>query len=154
MSWLARTSVERPYVLAWVLFCCWLNGWIATGLFAVAAGFLPEFLVGAGIPRTLYANLVSLGLLVVFVLVVYAQVRAIRRWLPRLDTGRDTPRTRRLTALAALAVFALVPVVTDATPADPFSVVVLGVLPTLLVVEGVVVLTVGGGSDEPTANAG
>jgi hypothetical protein len=154
MSWIARSSVERPYVLVWVLFCCWVNGWVVTGILAVAENYLPMFLVGAGIPRTLYANLVSLGLLAVFVVAVVAELRALRRLLPRLDGGEDTSRTRRLTALAGVGLLLAVPLVTETTGVDPFSVVVVGVPPALLLVEQVVIGVVGTGRDEPTANAG
>lgn len=154
MSWVARSSTERPYVLVWVLFWCWVNGWVVTGVLAVAENYLPMFLVGAGIPRTLYANLVSLGLLAVFVVAVVTELRVLRRLLPRLDAGEDTSRTRRLTALAGVGLLLAVPLVTEATGVDPFSVVVIGIPPALLLVEQVVIGVAGTGRDESTANAG
>ena len=154
MSWLARTSVERPYVLMWALFVCWLNGWLATGIVNVLGGELPMVLVGRGIPRTLYANLASLGALVVFAVVVYAEVRLLQRVLPRLDSGRDTRRTRRVTALAGLLLLLAVPVVTETVDVDPFTVVILGIPPVLLVVEQVVVGLAGVTNDASSPNAG
>ncbi|MFC5972522.1 hypothetical protein ACFPYI_14375 [Halomarina salina] len=154
MSWLARTSVERPYVLGWVLFCCWLNGWLATGIVNVLGGELPMVLVGRGIPRTLYFNLASLGALAAFVALTYAEVRLLRRVLPRLDSGRDTRRTRRLTAVVGVLALLAVPVVTETLDVDPFTVVVLGVPPVLLVAEGVLVGVVGSAGDGPTPDAG
>lgn len=154
MSWLARTSVERPYVLGWALFVCWLNGWLATGVVNVLGGVLPMFLPGPSIPRTLYSNLASLGALAVFAGVVYAELRLLRRALPRLDRGRDTRRTRRLTALAGLLLLLAVPVVTDAVDVDPFTVAILGLPPALLVVEQLLVGLVGASGDGAAANAG
>ncbi|MFD1514776.1 hypothetical protein [Halomarina rubra] len=153
MSWLARVSVERPYVLGWVLFVCWLNGWLVTGLVHLAKPHFPLVLVGMGIPRTLYANTASAVALVVFVLAVYAQVWLLRRALPRLDFGNDTPRTRRYTAFAALALVVAVPFVTDATGIDPYTVVVLGFPPVLLLVEFLVMGVVRATGGEPRANA-
>lgn len=154
MSWLARTSVERPYVLGWALFCCWLNGWLWTGIVNVLGGELPMFLPGAGIPRTLYANSISAVVLVVFVLLTYGEVKLLRRLLPLLDTGGDTRRTRRLTAVVALLCLVAVPFVTETVDIDPYTVVILGIPPVLVVAEQLVVAVVGRRSDGPTANAG
>jgi hypothetical protein len=142
MSWVARTSLERPYVIAWWLFWFWVNGWLATLLLEALAGpdaLLPQFLPGQGIPRTLYANLASVAALGVVLALTAAQLRLTRRLLPALDGGRDTAESRRTTGvLLAVTLPLLVVVATSTFGVDPFSAVVLGLPLLALAVEWIV----------------
>lgn len=76
------------------------------------------------------------------------EVRPLRRALPALDRGRDTPGSRRLTGvLVAVGLSVLVAALTSAG-VDPFSAVVLG-LPALALVGEFVVAVAGGGRARP-----